>query len=256
MTKSSHLSLFDLSGRVAIVTGANTGIGQAIALALAGAGADIAAVGRTPATETLVKVEALGRRSVQISADLSSIEPVDRIVSDTLNTLGRIDILVNNAGIIRRADSVDFTEADWDAVIDTNLKSVFFLSQTVGRHMIAQGSGKIINIASMLTFQGGIRVPSYTASKSGVGGLTKLLANEWAAKGVNVNAIAPGYIATNNTDALRADPDRNTAILARIPAARWGDASDLGGAAVFLASAASNYVDGHILAVDGGWLAR
>jgi 2-deoxy-D-gluconate 3-dehydrogenase len=170
--------------------------------------------------------------------------------------LGRIDILVNNAGIIRRADSVDFTEADWDAVIDTNLKSVFFLAQAVGRHMIAHGSGKIINIASMLTFQGGIRVPSYTASKSGVGGLTKLLANEWAAKGINVNAIAPGYIATNNTDALRADPDRNASILARIPAARWGDASDLGGAAVFLASAASNYVDGHILAVDGGWLAR
>lgn len=248
--------LFDLSGRVAIVTGANTGIGQAIALALAGAGADIAAVGRTQATETVAKVEALGRRSIMVSADLSSIEPVDRIVSEALNQLGRIDILVNNAGIIRRADSVDFTEADWDAVIDTNLKSVFFLAQAVGRHMITQGSGKIINIASMLTFQGGIRVPSYTASKSGVGGLTKLLANEWAAKGVNVNAIAPGYIATNNTDALRADPDRNASILARIPAARWGDASDLGGAAVFLASAASNYVDGHILAVDGGWLAR
>jgi 2-deoxy-D-gluconate 3-dehydrogenase len=249
-------ALFDLSGRVAIVTGANTGIGQAIALALAGSGADIAAVGRTPATETVAKVEALGRRAILINADLSTIKPVDRIVSETLNALGRIDILVNNAGIIRRADSVDFTEADWDAVIDTNLKSVFFLAQAVGRHMIAQGSGKIINIASMLTFQGGIRVPSYTASKSGVGGLTKLLANEWAAKGVNVNAIAPGYIATNNTDALRADPDRNASILARIPAARWGDASDLGGAAVFLASDASNYVDGHILAVDGGWLAR
>ena len=249
-------ALFDLSGRVAIVTGANTGIGQAIALALAGAGADIAAVGRTPATETVAKVEAIGRRAILINADLSTIEPVDRIVSETLNHMGRLDILVNNAGIIRRADSVDFTEADWDAVIDTNLKSVFFLAQAAGRYMIAHGSGKIINIASMLTFQGGIRVPSYTASKSGVGGLTKLLANEWAAKGVNVNAIAPGYIATNNTDALRADPDRNASILARIPAARWGDASDLGGAAVFLASAASNYVDGHILAVDGGWLAR
>ena len=248
--------LFDLSGRVAIVTGANTGIGQAIALALAEAGADIAAVGRTPATETVAKITAIGRRAILVSADLSTIEPVDRIVTETFNTLGRIDILVNNAGIIRRADSVDFTEADWDAVVDTNLKSVFFLSQAVGRHMIAQGAGKIINIASMLTFQGGIRVPSYTASKSGVGGLTKLLANEWAAKGVNVNAIAPGYIATNNTDALRADPDRNASILARIPAGRWGDASDLGGAAVFLASAASNYVDGHILAVDGGWLAR
>jgi 2-deoxy-D-gluconate 3-dehydrogenase len=248
--------LFDLSGRVAVVTGANTGIGQAIALALAGAGADIAAVGRTPATETATQIEALGRRAILVGADLSTIEPVDRIIAETLAGLGGLDILVNNAGIIRRADSVNFSEADWDAVIDTNLKSVFFLAQAAGRHMITQGHGKIINIASMLTFQGGIRVPSYTASKSGVGGLTKLLANEWAAKGVNVNAIAPGYIATNNTDALRADADRNAAIMSRIPAGRWGDASDLGGAAVFLASAASNYVDGHILAVDGGWLAR
>ena len=164
--------------------------------------------------------------------------------------------MVNNAGIIRRADSVDFTEADWDAVVDTNLKSVFFLCQAAGRHMIRQGRGKIINIASMLTFQGGIRVPSYTASKAGVGGLTKLLANEWSAKGVNVNAIAPGYIATNNTAALQADPDRNASIMERIPAGRWGRAEDLGGAAVFLASSASDYVDGHILAVDGGWLAR
>jgi len=248
--------LFDLSGKVAIVTGANGGIGQAIALALADAGADIAAVGRTPAEETAAKARALGRKVEMISADLSTIEPVGRVVDETLATLGRLDILVNNAGIIRRADAVDFTEEDWDAVIDTNLKSVFFLSQAAGRHMIAQGQGKIINIASMLTFQGGIRVPSYTASKSGVGGLTKLLANEWAAKGVQVNAIAPGYIATNNTAALQADPARNTAILGRIPAARWGDPADLGGAAVFLASPASDYVTGHILAVDGGWLAR
>ena len=247
---------FDLTGKVAIVTGANTGIGQAIALALAAAGADIAAVGRTPAEETVAKARALGRRAEIISADLSSIEPVQRVVDETLATLGGLDILVNNAGIIRRADSVDFTEADWDAVIDTNLKSVFFLCQAAGRHMIAQGSGKIINIASMLSFQGGIRVPSYTASKSGIGGLTKLLANEWAAKGVNVNAIAPGYIATNNTAALQADEVRNKSILDRIPAGHWGDASDLGGAAVFLASAAANYVQGHILAVDGGWLAR
>ena len=247
---------FDLSGRVAVVTGANTGIGQAIALALAGAGADIAAVGRSPADETAAKIRAMGRRVERIPADLSTIEPVDRIVATTLDRLGRLDILVNNAGIIRRADSVDFTEADWDTVIDTNLKSVFFLSQAAGRHMIANGKGKIINIASMLTFQGGIRVPSYTASKSGVGGLTKLLANEWAARGVNVNAIAPGYIATNNTEALRADPDRNAGIVARIPAGRWGRGEDLGGAAVFLASSASDYVDGHILAVDGGWLAR
>ena len=248
--------MFDLSGKVAVVTGANTGIGQAIALALAEAGADIAAVGRSPADETVAKARALGRKAEMIAADLSSIEPLGRVVEEAIARLGGLDILVNNAGIIRRADAVDFTEADWDAVIDTNLKSVFFLAQAAGRHMIAQGKGKIINIASMLTFQGGIRVPSYTASKAGVGGLTKLLANEWAAKGVQVNAIAPGYIATNNTAALQADAVRNKAILERIPAARWGDPSDLGGAAVFLASAASDYVNGHILAVDGGWLAR
>jgi len=247
---------FDLTGKVAIVTGANTGIGQAIALALANAGADIAAVGRTPAEDTVAKARALGRRAEIISADLSTIEPVQRVIDETLEKLGGLDILVNNAGIIRRADSVDFTEEDWDAVIDTNLKSVFFLCQAAGRHMIGRGHGKIINIASMLTFQGGIRVASYTASKSGIGGLTKLLANEWAGKGVNVNAIAPGYIATNNTTALQADESRNRSILERIPAGRWGDASDLGGAAVFLASAAADYVQGHILAVDGGWLAR
>jgi 2-deoxy-D-gluconate 3-dehydrogenase len=247
---------FDLSGKVAVITGANTGIGQAIALALAEAGADIAAVGRTPAQETAEKARALGRRAEIVSADLSTIEPVQRIVDETVDKLGGLDILVNNAGIIRRADAVDFTEEDWDAVVDTNLKSVFFLSQAAGRHMIANGGGKIINIASMLTFQGGIRVPSYTASKSGIGGLTKLLANEWASKGVNVNAIAPGYIATNNTAALQADEVRNKSILDRIPAGRWGGASDLGGAAVFLASRAADYVQGHILAVDGGWLAR
>lgn len=248
--------MFDLSGKVAVVTGANTGIGQAIALALAGAGADIACVGRTAAEDTVAQARALGRNAEVIAADLSTIEPVQRVVDETVARLGGLHILVNNAGIIRRADAVDFTEADWDAVIDTNLKSVFFLCQAAGRHMITQGAGKIINIASMLTFQGGIRVPSYTASKSGVGGLTKLLANEWAAKGVQVNAIAPGYIATNNTAALQADPVRNTAIVDRIPAGRWGDPADLGGAAVFLASPASNYVSGHILAVDGGWLAR
>lgn len=251
---------FDLGGQVAIVTGANTGIGQSIALALAAAGADIAAVGRTPAEETVAKARALGRKAEIVSADLSTIEPVQRVVDETIAKLGRLDILVNNAGIIRRADSVDFTEEDWDAVIDTNLKSVFFLCQAAGRHMIArhekEGNGRIINIASMLTFQGGIRVPSYTASKSGIGGLTKLLANEWAAKGVTVNAIAPGYIATNNTTALRADEARNRSILERIPAGRWGDPEDLGGAAVFLASRAAGYVNGHVLAVDGGWLAR
>jgi 2-deoxy-D-gluconate 3-dehydrogenase len=247
---------FDLTGRVALVTGANTGIGQGIAVALAEAGADVALVGRSPAEETEAKVRAAGRRAVQIRADLSTTAPIAGVVDRTLAELGGLDILVNNAGIIRRADAVDFSEADWDAVVDTNLKSVFFLCQAAGRHMIGQGRGKIINIASMLSFQGGIRVPSYTASKSGVAGLTKLLANEWAAKGVNVNAIAPGYIATNNTAALQADESRNRQILERIPAGRWGDPSDLGGAAVFLASDASNYVNGHILAVDGGWLAR
>jgi 2-deoxy-D-gluconate 3-dehydrogenase len=247
---------FDLSGKVAVVTGANTGIGQAIALALAASGANIAAVGRTPAEDTVAKARALGRKAEIVSADLSTIEPVQRVVEETVAKLGGLDILVNNAGIIRRADAVDFTEEDWDAVVDTNLKSVFFLCQAAGRHMIANGAGKIINIASMLTFQGGIRVPSYTASKSGIGGLTKLLANEWATKGVNVNAIAPGYIATNNTAALQADELRNKSIVDRIPAGRWGDPSDLGGAAVFLASRAADYVQGHILAVDGGWLAR
>ncbi len=247
---------FDLTGRVAVVTGANTGIGQGIALALAQAGADIAAVGRSAATETVEKIRALGRKAEIVSADLSTIEPVQRVVDETVEKLGGLDILVNNAGIIRRADSVEFTEEDWDAVMDTNLKSVFFLCQAAARHMIANDGGKIINIASMLTFQGGIRVPSYTASKSGVGGLTKLLANEWASKGICVNAIAPGYIATNNTDALQKDETRNRQIMERIPAGRWGEPADLGGAAVFLASRASDYVQGHILAVDGGWLAR
>lgn len=247
---------FDLTGKVAIVTGANTGIGQGIAVALAEAGADLALVGRSDAGETAAKVRAVGRRVALIGADLSTIAPVQNVVDETLRQLGGLDILVNNVGIIRRADAADFTEEDWDAVIDTNLKSTFFLCQAAGRHMIAKGSGKIINIASMLSFQGGIRVPSYTASKSGVAGLTKLLANEWAGEGVNVNAIAPGYITTNNTAALQADDTRNRQILERIPAGRWGDPSDLGGAAVFLASPASDYVQGHILAVDGGWLAR
>ena len=250
------MSPFDLSGRVAIVTGANTGIGRALAAALAQAGADVALVGRTPAQETAEDVRAAGRRAAIIGADLSTIEPVQEVVDRTVAELGGLDILVNNAGIIRRADALDFTEEDWDAVIDTNLKSVFFLSQAAGRHMVAQGRGKIINIASLLSFQGGVRVPSYTASKSGVAGLTKLLANEWAAKGINVNAIAPGYIATNNTAALQADETRNRQILERIPAGRWGEPADLGGAAVFLASSASDYVNGHILAVDGGWMAR
>lgn len=248
--------LFDLTDRVAIVTGANVGIGKAIAVALAEAGADVVCVGRSPTEQTAGEIIALGRRSLMIHADLSTIEPSDRIVSETLQHFGRLDILVNNAGIIRRADAVDFSEADWDAVTDVNLKSVFFLSQAVGRHMMSTGRGRIINIASMLTFQGGVRVASYTAAKAGVGGITKLLANEWAGRGINVNAIAPGYIATDNTTALREDPNRNRAIVERIPAGRWGQPSDLAGAAVFLASDAAAYVHGHVLAVDGGWLAR
>ena len=247
---------FSLEGRTALVTGANTGIGQAIAVALAEAGADIALAGRSDATETVARIEATGRKVISINADLSSTEPVKRVVQETIAALGHIDILVNNAGIIRRADLLDFSEEDWDAVTDTNLKSLFFLSQEAARHMVAQGSGKIINIASLLTFQGGIRVPSYAAAKSGVGGVTKAMANELAAKGIQVNAIAPGYITTNNTAALQADETRNRQILERIPAGRWGRAEDIAGAAVFLASPASDYVTGHILAVDGGWLAR
>lgn len=247
---------FSLQGKVALVTGANTGLGQGIAVALAQAGADIAAAGIMPPTETEEKVRALGRRFLSIEANLSSLEPIDRIVSETLGGLGGLDILVNNAGLIRRADAVDFSEKDWDEVMNVNIKSAFFMAQAAGRHMIAQGRGKIINIASMLSFQGGIRVPSYTASKSGIAGITRLLANEWANKGININAIAPGYMATDNTAQLRADEDRSNQILARIPAGRWGEPSDLGGTAIFLASSASDYVNGAIIPVDGGWLAR
>jgi 2-dehydro-3-deoxy-D-gluconate 5-dehydrogenase len=246
---------FSLEGKVALVTGGNVGLGQAIAVALAGAGADIVSTSRRPAEETQAKVTALGRRFLALSADLSDTRPISGIVDQAL-AFGGLDILVNNAGIIRRADSAEFTEADWDAVIDTNLKSAFFLAQAAGRHMIERGRGKIINVASMLSFQGGIRVPSYTASKSGLAGITRLLACEWANKGVNVNAIAPGYMTTDNTEALRADKARNQQIMDRIPAGRWGDPSDLGGAAVFLASRASDYVHGAIIPVDGGWLAR
>ncbi|MET0338066.1 MAG: 2-dehydro-3-deoxy-D-gluconate 5-dehydrogenase KduD [Caulobacter sp.] len=248
--------LFSLEGKTALVTGANTGIGQAIAIALAEAGADVAVAGRSEPTETQKAIEATGRKFLSIKADFGSTEPVQRVVDETVAAFGKLDILVNNAGIIRRADSIEFSEADWDAVMDTNLKVVFFLTQAVARQMLKQGGGKVINIASLLSYQGGIRVPSYTASKSGLAGLTKILANEWAAKGINVNAIAPGYVETNNTEALRADVERNASILARIPAGRWSQASDLGGAAVFLAAAASDYVHGVTLPVDGGWLAR
>lgn len=249
-------NLFSLEGKVALVTGANTGLGQAIALALAEAGADIAAAGRSSAAETGERVRAAGRRFVEITADFSDASCVGRVVSETVDGLGGLDILVNNAGIIRREDSLNFTEEDWDAVMTVNLKSLFFLSQAAARHMDAAAGGKIINIASMLSFQGGIRVPSYTASKSGVAGLTKLMANEWAPKNINVNAIAPGYFATNNTAALQADEKRNAEILSRIPAGHWGRPDELGGAAVFLASQAASYVHGAVIPVDGGWLAR
>lgn len=248
---------FDLTGKVAVVTGANTGLGQAMAVALAEAGASIALVGRSAPDETAERISAAGGTSVAIMADLSSTEPVERVVAETTSQLGAPDVLVNNAGIIRRADALEFSEADWDGVLATNLKVPFFLAQAVARSMTdAKKSGKIINVASLLSFQGGIRVASYTASKSGLAGLTRLLANEWAGRGINVNAIVPGYFATNNTEALRNDVERNRDILARIPAGRWGDPDDLGGAAVFLASAASDYIHGTLLPVDGGWLAR
>lgn len=248
--------LFDLSGKVAIVTGANTGIGQAIAVALAEAGADIAVVGRSQSDATLQMIRDAGRNAAYIAADLSSTAPTQSVIDQCLAQLGGLHVLVNNAGIIRRANALDFTEADWDAVIDTNLKSLFFLSQAAARHMVRQAHGKIIHIASLLSFQGGIRVPSYTAAKSGVAGLTHAMANEWAARGINVNAIAPGYVTTNNTAALQADPERNRQIVERIPAGRWGKPTDIAGAAVFLASRAADYVHGHILAVDGGWMGR
>ncbi|MDP5307277.1 2-dehydro-3-deoxy-D-gluconate 5-dehydrogenase KduD [Paracoccus spongiarum] len=241
------MSAFSLEGRTALVTGANTGIGQAIAVGLAGAGAEVIAAGRRDCAETLAL---MGRgRSLQLDF-------ADPMAARDVFASERIDILVNNAGIIRRADAVDFTEADWDAVMDVNLKALFFTCQAFARAALPRGSGKIVNIASLLSFQGGIRVPSYTASKHGVAGLTRLMANEWAGAGLNVNAIAPGYIETNNTEALRADPDRSRAILDRIPAGRWGRPEDIAQTAVFLSAPASDYVNGAILNVDGGWLAR
>jgi 2-deoxy-D-gluconate 3-dehydrogenase len=248
---------FRLDGRCALVTGSAQGLGQAMAIALAEAGADVAAVDVGAVDETRSRVEAAGRRFVAIKQNLRGLEAVRGVVDQAANALGKLDILVNNAGIIRRADSIDFSEADWDDVIDINLKSVFFLAQAAARKFFAQGGGgKIVNVASMLSFQGGIRVPSYTASKSGVLGLTRLLANEWAPKGVNVNAIAPGYMATANTAPLRADAARSAEILGRIPAGRWGQPDDLAGAVVFLCSPAADYVHGSVIPVDGGWLAR
>jgi len=250
------MSLFDLSGKTAIVTGASGGIGQAIAAALAGAGARIAGVARSSQEETAQAVKAQGSDYLAIKADLSSIAPVERILDETIAWAGGADILVNNAGILRRADPLEFSEKDWDDVINIDLKSVFFLSQAFARRVLARGgAAKIINVASILAQVGGIRVPSYTASKHGVAGLTKLLANEWAAKGINVNAIAPGYVRTDFTQALQDDPVRNKALLSRIPAGRWGEPADMAGAAIFLASRASDYCHGTILVVDGGWLA-
>ncbi len=252
------LDLFKLDGKVALVTGAGRGLGQGMAIALAESGADVAGLDVIALDETAQKVQSLGRRFLSLSANLleAHAEDMTKVVEKVTSSLGRLDIVVNNAGIIRRAPVLEFSEQDWDDVMAINLKAVFLLSQAAGRVMAAQGSGKIINIASMLSFQGGIHVPSYTASKSGVAGLTRLFANELAGKGINVNAIAPGYMATDNTAPLRADAERAPAILDRIPAGRWGEPSDLMGAVVFLASAASDYMNGAIVPVDGGWLTR
>lgn len=251
------LDRFKLDGKVAIVTGANTGLGQGMCIALAEAGAKVVGVARRDCEETKEKVEEAGGEFYAIKADLSTMEPIDRIVRETVEKYGRIDILVNNAGIIKREDAMEYTEDEWDCVVFLNQKFVFFLSQAVAKQFVKQGEGgKIINIASMLSYQGGIRVPAYTASKSAIMGLTKALANEWASKNINVNAIAPGYMETNNTKALRSDASRNDEIVDRIPAKRWGTPDDMMGAVVFLASDASAYVNGFTLAVDGGWLAR
>src|SRR5687768_15718208 len=248
---------FSLAGKVALVTGVNTGLGQGIAVALAQAGADIVGVARSNTADTERAIVSVGRKFFSVYADLERSHESSRVVAQAIDAAGRVDILINNAGIIRRNDALVFTEQDWDAALNVNLKTPFFLAQAVAQSMVNAGrGGKIINIASMLSFQGGIRTASYTASKSGIAGVTKLLANEWAGYGINVNAIAPGYFETNNTTALRADEQRNKDILNRIPAGRWGKPSDLGGAAVFLSSEASDYVHGTILPVDGGWLAR
>jgi 2-dehydro-3-deoxy-D-gluconate 5-dehydrogenase len=252
------LDTFRLDGRVAVVTGGNRGLGQGAAVALAEAGADIALIDRGDSTDTVEAVRALGRRVHRVQRDLGSAPPesLETAVDEIVGELGRIDVLVNNAGTIRRADAVDYSGEDWDEVLAINLDAVFHLSQVAGRRMIAQGWGRIINVASMLSFQGGIRVPAYTASKHAVAGLTKALANEWAASGVTVNAIAPGYMATDNTAALRADVEREASIAARIPAGRWGTPADLQGAFVFLASDAAAYITGAVVPVDGGWLVR
>jgi 2-dehydro-3-deoxy-D-gluconate 5-dehydrogenase len=249
-------SPFDLTGKTSIVTGASGGIGQAIAVALAQAGARVAGVARSSQDGTARAVKGAGGDYQAIEADLSTIEPVERILDETLRWADSADILINNAGIIRRADPLEFSEKDWDDVMNIDLKSVFFLAQAFAKRALARGGGaKIVNVASVLAYTGGIRVPSYTAAKHGIAGITKLLANEWAAKGINVNAIAPGYVRTEATQALQDDPERSARLLSRIPAGRWGEPADIGGAAVFLSSRASDYCHGTILVVDGGWLA-
>lgn len=252
------LDSFRLDGQVALVTGTSRGLGQGAAIALAEAGADVALLDRGEATETAERIRALGRRVLPLRCDFATASPEElaSAVTEVVDELGRVDVLVNNAGTIRRAPAIDYTPDDWSDVLRVNLDAVFHLSQAAGRKMLAQGSGRIINVASMLSFQGGILVPAYAASKHAVAGLTKALANEWAAAGVTVNAVAPGYMATDNTSALRADEDREKSIVARIPAGRWGEPADLAGVFVFLASAASAYVTGAVIPVDGGWLVR
>lgn len=248
---------FNLENKAAIVTGASGGIGQAIAIGLAEAGADIVCVARRNCAETIREIEKTGRKAIQISADLTELTSIETIVKAALQQFGKIDILVNDAGTIRREDALEFSEKNWDDVMNLNLKTLFFLSQRVAKEFVAQKSkGKIINIASMLSYQGGIRVVSYTASKSGVMGITKTMANEWAKMGINVNSIAPGYVCTDNTEALQKDEKRFKEILDRIPAGRWAAPEDLKGTAVFLASDASDYIHGCTIPVDGGWLAR
>ena len=251
------LDKFKLNNRVALVTGAATGLGAEIAIALAEAGAQVACHGNTRSPdETCRRIQDAGGVSFPVTGDLSKQDTPKQLIDQTLHRFGQIDILINNAGTIRRSPAVEYAEEDWATVIEVNLSSVFRLSQLAGRHMIERGGGKILNIASLLSFQGGITVPAYAASKGGVAQLTKALANEWAKHQINVNAIAPGYMRTTNTAALQADETRNRQILERIPAGRWGEASDIAGAAVFLSSSASDYVNGHILLVDGGWMGR
>jgi 2-deoxy-D-gluconate 3-dehydrogenase len=258
MASAASRSPFDLAGRVALVTGSSRGLGAAMARALAMSGADVVLHASTnaPAAAAAALASECGVRTAGLAADLERRDAADALVPDVLDRMGRLDIVVNNAGIIRRGDAAAYTDADWDAVLEVNLSSAFRLCRAAGAHMLAAGYGKIVNIASVLSFQGGVRVPAYAAAKGGIAQLTKALANEWAAKGVNVNAIAPGYVRTDNTRALSDDPVRYRQILDRIPAGRWGEPDDLGGAIVFLASSASDYVHGHTLVVDGGWMGR